>query len=482
MTMKKVIYLIFISAILVITPSCSNWLDINQSPNVATSVDPSVLFGYSTMSWSGNRCGGDTYIPLIFAAQTTSSAGNGGWGSDDYYTLSPYSLGNTWKAYYAVCGTNLKAAIKIAETSTPAQPHVAAQCKIQFAAVMYEATMLYGDIPYSESWNDAISYPKFDSQQSILNSLLSLLDEAIVQASDPATGEITTSDLAYAGNMDKWIRFANSLKLRIAMVMVDADPSKAALIKTLIEANKMINSAAVNYQIPYLTTAGKENPKFKILKQYYGGKNTAFFANNTVLGIMKPMNDPRLSVYFTPGKNAAGAYIGLGTNEEGDPDLNAAVSMYIYRADAPDLIFSYQEQLFLVAEAYARGLGVTKDLVKSNNEFVAAVKAAMSYYGVADAAINTFVGTKLPNLTTSVDPVKDIHLQQWVDLMDRPLEAFTQWRRSGVDGSEVPALTLPEGARSGPLFRRYEYSPDEATANPNTPKDVKYYTKMWFDK
>ncbi len=106
----------------------------------------------------------------------------------------------------------------------------------------------------------------------------------------------------------------------------------------------------------------------------------------------------------------------------------------------------------------------------------------MLYYGVEEAVAQSYVTTKLPDLTTVSNPVKEIHLQHWVDLMDRPLDALTQWCRSGVEGEEVPALTLPAGAPANPLFRRYESSPEESTANPNTPKDIHYYDKMWFDK
>ena len=48
-------------------------------------------------------------------------------------------------------------------------------------------------------------------------------------------------------------------------------------------------------------------------------------------------------------------------------------------------------------------------------------------------------------------------IQQWIDLMDRPLEEFVQWRRSGSNGNEVPALTVPTEATSRDLIRRWEY-------------------------
>ncbi len=56
-------------------------------------------------------------------------------------------------------------------------------------------------------------------------------------------------------------------------------------------------------------------------------------------------------------------------------------------------------------------------------------------------------------------------MQQWIDLMDRPFEEFVQWRRSGTAGNEVPTLQVPEDATSKELIRRWEYSPEEMTAN-----------------
>ncbi|BBD46547.1 SusD/RagB family nutrient-binding outer membrane lipoprotein [Petrimonas sp.] len=481
--MKKILYYLLLT--IVVFTSCNDWLDINKDPNRATEVDPDVLFGYAITSWSANRTGGDSYIPLVFAAQTMATAGNFGWGNDDVYDISPYSTGNTWKLYYATAGTNIFSAINLAEASTPKQPWIAAQGKIVRAMLMYEATMLYGDVPFSEAWKDDIDYPKFDAQKDILTNLLGLLDEAIADAKTPAADglkSITGSDLYYQGDMKKWIRLANSMKMRIAMTMVDADPEKTSVIADLISKNEMMASAADNMEFPFFNTPGKENPKFGILKKYAGSQNLFFFANSHVVDILKPTNDPRLKIFFEPGPEAEGEILGLPTNAEGDETTAPVNIKTILKADAPDLIFSYQETLFFQAEAYARGLGVTKDLNKANELFKGGVKAAMLYYGVKEAEADAYINTGLPNLTTAADPVKEIHLQQWVDLMDRPLEAFTQWRRSGAEGAEVPELSLPANSPANPLFRRFVYSPEESTANPNTPQDVHYYDKMWFDK
>lgn len=478
--MRKIYYSILSAIVLLSATSCS-WLDINSDPNKATSVEPEVLYNYAMASWAANRCSGDSYYPLGFAAQTLSTGGDQGWGNINVYDISPYSLGNTWKMYFASSGANLKDAIRLAEASVPVKNNIAAQCKINFAHLIFNGTMLYGDIPFSEAWTPAIVSPKFDSQKDILEGLIKILDEAIAQIDLSDKTVMTTYDLAYGGDLTKWIKYANSIKFRIAMVMVDKDPTKSTLIAQLLSEGKMIDSSAANYFFPFEKDGDRENPKFRMLKKYTNQKNLEFFANKLVVDPLKERKDPRLSKYFDKGAKAT-EYIGTGTNDEGVEDQSAMISLYLYRDVAPEYFFTYQEQLFLEAEAYARGLGVAKDLVKANTLYKKAMIAAMECYEADATSINDYVANNLVDLTKISDPVKEIHMQQWIDLMDRPLDAFTQWRRSGKEGAEVPALTVPRNAIPSKLMRRFTYSPDEASANPNTPDVDNLTDKVWFDE
>lgn len=490
--MKKIFYYPILSLLLLFT-SC-DWLDVNTDPNTAVAVEPEVLFNYGIVSWAANRASGDLHIPLAFGGQTFATGGTGGWGNANINTISPYSLGNTWKLFYASGGANFKQAIAIAETS--GQVNTAAQIKIAFAEMMYSATTLYGDIPYTEAWDiKNYFYPKFDSQKDILDKLIVLLDEAIAQFDTSSPFIMTTYDLSYKGDIEKWTRYANSLKFKIAMLMVDKDPTKTSLIATLLSENKMINSAAGNYIYPFQSISGKQNPRYRMIEKYMGSVNLEFFANNYVLEPLKASNDPRLSRYFDMGNstvvdpeipnsplNPNKEYIGIATNDNGIYGREAMISAYIFRPDAPELFFSYQEQLFFEAEAYARGLGVTVDIAKANDKYKAALQAAMLYYGATQESIDTYMADDFVALTAVADPVKEIHLQQWIDLMDRPLDAFTQWRRSGKEGQEVPALTVPKSAVPAQLMRKYEYSPDETSANPNAPEGDSMFNKVWFDE
>lgn len=469
--------------------SCKKYLDINTNPLQASKVEPNLLFGYAITAWDVNKNSGDGWLPISLFSQTIASGANYGWGKDNVYKLSSFTLGNTWKAIYSTGGNNLKLAIQAAESAVPVNNNAAAQCKIVLAQMLYEGATLYGDVPLSQAFQvNEFPYPKYDAQKDVLENIIKLLDEASAQIDLSSSDKITTYDIFYSGNMNSWKKLANSIKLKVLMVMVDKDPTKAAAIGQLVSnPATMITSATENWLYKYYALTSNENPKYRLLKQYTNGKNIWFFANSNVFDYMNttPTLDPRVPRYFEKGGD--GQYRAVATEATANANTSL-ISAYLYRQAAPSVLLSYQEILLLQAEAYARGLGVSKDLVKAQGLFKSGVQAAMTFYEADPINIDLFINGKagvaptLPDLTTNADPVKQIHLQQWIDLMDRPMEAFLQWRRSGPEGSEVPALTLPLGAFSGPLIRRFTVSPDEIASNPNIPNPLpKYNEKMWFD-
>lgn len=467
---------IAMACVLVSTTSCKKYLDINTSPVTATSVDPKLLFGYSVAAWSSYRNAGDIYFPLVFAHQSIADGNTFGWDAGDVYDLSPTSMNNVWRMYYNISGNNLQLAIAQAKTNN--SPNTEAQCKVILANLVYETTTLFGDVPFSEAWNPNISYPKFDAQEDVLNGALAIVDDALTLFDEASASKISDYDVFYAGNIAKWKKLANSIKLKILFTMVDKDPTKAAAIGTLVSnpAN-LIASAAENMEFKYKTTTNNENPKYRLLARYTNGENQWFFAHKNILDYMKPVNDPRIPKYFDLGDGET-EYKGLDTRELADAK-STLISAYLFRKDCPDVMCSYQEVLFYQAEAYARGLGVTANLTTANTLYKKGIEEACKYYGVDATAAATFA-TGLPALAS----VQDIHIQQWVDFMDRPVEAFVQYRRSGVEGSETPNLTFPADVSVGTkLFRRFTYpSAAETNTNVNKPDVIPVYSdKMWFD-
>lgn len=486
--MKK--YNVFIVILLigaVSLSSCKKFLDINKSPNSAEKVDPKLLFSGAVISHAALRASGDFYIPIALGAQLIADGGNNptAWDapSPGEYSFSVNFFGNTWSAYTNTI-INLKQVIAISESNSPKNNNAAAQAKVFMAQTFYDLTCIFGDIPFSEAVNSDVSYPKFDPQKQVFEGCIALLDEAIAQFDEASVlkiggGTDQAYDPFYKGDIAKWKKAARSMKLRILMTMVDKDPTKAAAIGQLVTAGGAISSAADNMMMSFLNTAGRKNPKFALSEQYNGGDNF-FFASKYVVDFMRPLNDPRLPKFFDKPA-AADNYYGITPGDDGDDDHDARIAKTLHSADEPELFFSYQEQLFFEAEVYARGLGVAVDLAKATTLYRKAVEESCKYYGVAATTAAAFAAG-LPALSAVTDPVKLIHYHHWIDKMEEPGEAFTEWRRSGPDGSEVPALTLPIGAPNTPLFRRYEYHlSNELLLNPNAPAQLKYYEKVWFD-
>ncbi|SMC73798.1 SusD/RagB family nutrient-binding outer membrane lipoprotein [Pedobacter nyackensis] len=497
--MKKIIYTFSVLTLLLTLSSCKKYLDINKSPNTATAVDPKLLFSYASVAYINLRSSGDLYIPVGLASQSLGGGGNNptGWSggdpSADTYTFSANFLNNTWVSLYVRAGANLKQAIKLSEAASPVNNNAAAQCKVLLAMVVYDITTTFGDVPFTEAWNPDIIYPKFDDQKTVLEGTISILDEALAQFDEASPLKIGANadgyDLFYKGDIAKWKKLAKSLKLRSLLTMVDKDPTKAAAVGAIFSAGttSLVSSAADNALIAYQDIANKRNPKYAIGLQYNNGNNF-FFATKPVTDIMDPtpalaVADPRLPKFFDKPATAT-KYVGVVPGDDGVDALNPRIAKSLHSPTAPEVMFTYQEQLFNEAEVYARGLGVAVDLAKASQLYKNALQASCLFFGV-DATSSTNFSNQYPVgvFSSQAEAIRAIHAQQWVDKMDRGLDAFTQWRRSGVDGSEVPVLTLPLGAPAGPIFRRYEYPIlNEISRNPNAPKTtIKYNEKMWFD-
>ena len=475
--MKNIIYLILIILAGLSISSCEKWLDINENPNSATTVDPDYLFSEAVTAFSANRIGGDGFCPIGTGSQMWSSGGL--WGLyGDFYVFSPYSTGNCFGIVYGDAGRNLYLAIQESKKATPVKTNTIAQCMIFSAYTFFQNTMTYGDLPMSESFHVEIDKPKYDSQEKILDSLVLQLDAALDMIDDSPT-QISTNDLIYGGDMDQWAKFGRSLKFKILMYMVDRKPEYAAQIRAMLTAGGMIDSEADNFAFPYFDQAGNRNAMWTIGDQYYGPDGIDdFFMTPADADIMNPTTDPRRAVYFTPGDDSGGDFIPCAASEDATTGSAYYNAHNLAKPDQEDVMHSYSEQMLLEAEAELR---FNNSLVAAKNKFDIGVAASLDYWNVDETERDDFIDQF--SFTNIDQALRTIHEQQWVDLIPRPIEGWSNWRRSGADGNEIPHLTVPINANYPDLFRRWPYPDDERAANSdNIPSPLpKIYDKMWFD-
>jgi hypothetical protein len=466
------IYLLSILVLALSFSSCQkDYFDINTDPDAATTVDPEFLLNKSAISYANERMA-EIYGTRLYPQMWLGGDYNG-W-EDEIFNVSPFTTNNFWSISYTDVMTNANKAIELSQSKYTNPKNAVAQLKVWKAFVFYNTTMLWEDIPFSEVGQiESIVAPKYDKQEVVLNGVLTLLDEAIADFSVANPEKL--KDPWFSGDISKWIKIANALKLKVLMTMVDADPSKASEIGNLISSGEFMSSNSDNWKFQYIDEAGKKNPTWMIIEKYYGSSQEAWLASNVVLNLLQSNNDPRLDRFYMIGPDAVD-YIGIEPYEVISDRIYeiSYVSTDIIRGDYPDYMVTYAEQELLIAEAIQRGFASGN----ADAKLLSGITASMSHFGVDASSTSTYTGA-IPSLgsLSSSDALQLIYKEQYLNLFDRVVDPWIQWRRT-----EYPALTLPEDAAISDIIRRLPYSPTEQSSNANALPNKPLDTKMWFDR
>jgi len=328
----------------------------------------------------------------------------------------------------------------------------------------------YGDVPYSEAFKpDEILTPKYDDAKTIYLDLIKRIDAVTATIKPAATGY---GDLVYGGNMTKWKKFANSIKLRLGMNLADVDP---ALSKTTVEsaiASGVISSDDDAYKFKYDGNTFS-NPVFDNL---VASNRNDFLPSELVINTMSTLSDPRMDVWFT---KVGGVYKGGVFGELNDPYTNfSQLSSYFRSATATSNLFSYAEVAFLKAEAAARGYsagGTAVDL------YAAAVKESMRENGISGTTADAYV---LAHPYNPANWKQSIGVQAWIALFNKGFASWNFTRRL-----DYPILVNPPKSNLSSVPYRMPYSDQEYVLNGANVKAAgdkiggdKATTKLFWDK
>ena len=159
----------------------------------------------------------------------------------------------------------------------------------------------WGDVPYSEAFlGNANVQPIADDDATIYPQLLALLDEGIADLRQ-TSGLLAPAvdDYSYAGNAGRWIRFANTLKLRLYLHLANTPTFDASLITTFINATppaEFMTAVADDFQLRFDLISGRQNPTH----QFILTRQDDICTSATIVNLMNSKSDPRRSTYFTP--------------------------------------------------------------------------------------------------------------------------------------------------------------------------------------
>jgi hypothetical protein len=426
--------------------ACSDITSINKNPNGPTDVaPPAILSGVIQGTVNGvdgvnsrNVRGAGLFVQYYSEIQ---------YRDEDRYILREVDGG--WNFYYGALEDVQRMINKGTDQGVPNWDAVGRIMKSYIYSVMTDAM---GDIPYTEALKgDSVLHPKYDSQQSIYTALFADLKTASDEIKPAGIG-FSSGDVMYGGDMSEWKKFANSLRLRLAMHLTNVDAATAQSEAAAAVAAGVFDSNGDNAQLMYLASPPNQNPIYNNAKS-----RDDYGMSKTYVDSLLSWNDPRLPVFAQP--NDSGAYQGLTNGLLGGPPLSEISrigALWRETPDAPMALLTYSEVLFLEAEAAERGW-ITGN---ADSLYAAAIRASMEQYGIATADIDTYLAQARVQYAGGPAGLDQIAYQKWVSLFMQGMEGWTEWRRTGVP-QLVPG---PDATLSAPP-QRLPYATNEASLN-----------------
>jgi len=467
--MKYIKYLSLIFMLSFVSISCEDSLDINEDPLAATTADANVVLPFVFAQYS-NRHTTELGTRIMDVPQHFTACFN----SPVLGNTSIFLTGNTWGMMYSQVLGNLLLVEQDAEAAGPSSNNVNAIAKIFKANTYFELTMIWEDVPFTQALN-AVEFPSpiFDKQEDILNGVVSILDDAMRLIDEiPAEGvfDVSTGDIIYRGDMSSWRRYANSLKLRVLMVLrnkvnVDAQIDEV-MSQPLVETNAQ--SALVRYS----TEPGSWNAYNNLVEAFFGISNEAqgvYAPSRTLFNLLE--GDPRKEMLIANPDNEDPINMTFFASAFGGP----TISDNVIRNDLPHMLMMPSEIALYKAElAMAAG-----DMATADEEYRNGVALNVAWWGGdIPGAINTIPADSAAVFVNGLPAptMQDIHEQLFIESFIRPMVAWNTVRRTNV-----PEMEPVPGSNISTILKRFNYPPDEVASNPNTPANLPTDTKMWFE-
>ena len=519
---KRFASILLLAGVLVTCDSISDFGDMNQDPTQADNVEPGLQLTTVQLATAGTRY--EMWrTQLLYGENVIQHLVNAFYGGGNNYTENIDWLTSFWNTAYSGTGNTQRAQVKNIEAllnqlrkekeaggSVDNQLGIA---RIMRVFIYHRITDLYGDIPYSEAGKGAIDQeftPVYDTQQSVYNSFFTELDEAVDQldSSQPTYG---ANDLMFAGDVTKWQKFGNSLRLRLALRLVKVDQAKAEA-QAVAAINAPGGVMTSNEDIARIKhqngpSSGPAGLNTNAISEAMNDGGDREYVAQAMVEWMKDNDDPRLAVYAQNDKPFLGfpsGYTSTSVTEHpgytGDLGDYSRINAMLIDLDDPTFFQTYAEVEFMLAELAVRGW--TSD--SPANHYQAGVRAAMGYLsrydanGGADIAAGDMDAYLANNpfkaAGSTEEQLEQINTQYWAAVFLNGIEAWSNWRRSGypdlepakVDSDEPPAgnqtngviprrLIYPEGTEG--ILNAENYNEVISRQGENN-----MVTRVWWDQ
>lgn len=490
-TMRKYIY-VFI-ALLLINTSCSEYLNINNDPNLPTQAELHKLLTGAQVEVGTNFSAG-SYIGSVLPSYVFHLTSRE---VDNYGIIPSYaSLGNTWQKSYSYSLKNLDAVIDAASSTD--NMIYAGIGKLLKAYVFVSVVDLWGDVPYSECNNPSINNPKVDSSVEIYNTLLELIDDGLIDLNNKSSANLLkpgADDLIYNGNVEKWIAMGNTLKLKM---LVQSRKAKSEIkdwqsrLTALLQEDKFIKTNN-DFEFKHYKQDNPDERHPAYAREYLAGQSTHYISpwlfemmsgknlnvkDNPFVGITDPRipyywynqlttrqdaqnatdyrDGPFVSIFFASNsayksndQRETSTFIGIypcgGKYDKGDDEAKDGkkpkADKNVGNGVAPNKMLQAYSVPFLKAELYLVGEAVgdaKAALVEGINRSITHVNAVAKN---SDSNTPMISKEKLQEFTDHIiakyevadteGKLKIVMIQKWIANFFNSVEAYADLRRTG---------------------------------------------------
>jgi len=507
--MKKIYNIWLLALVFVFTVSCdSGFEELNTSKTGAITLDPALILNNAVI-FSSIPAGSLNY-ELGIVQQVISP----NTGVLEGANFNKNNSGNTvanWVNYFQ---NTVKYAndVIVRTEEDPERANLYNMARIIRANAFIILTDTYGSVPYDEGgkgYTDQIFFPTYQTQEAIYTDIIQVLQAATSALG--AGGKIETADVLYAGNIDKWKKFGNSLLLRAGMRLgqVNETAAKAAVAAALSGGVILANAdnASIKHDANYVNGVGNT---------LNGTEAANFYLAAPFVNALKTNSDPRLpaiAIRFVGATSGPAQVAGVATKVAADQfglpmgstdaaadaagaTLPGGGSRYAFsqvdrtrmvKRTSPLFLVTAAQNNLLLAEARFKNYIATGD---AQTYFSDGIKAHMDQMAsfdansaVAAADRDTYVSSR--TATFAGNELAQINYEYWIASFLNGPEAWANFRRSGF-----PALVEnPFAGKDVAFITRLTYPPSEILVNSvNVQAAIaeqgpdKLDTKLWWDK
>jgi len=505
--MKRLKYIIaFVSLVFLISACTKDFLEMNTNPNLPVDVPLANHLAGTLIDFDrGNMQISNGQITI--STRYVAGRWGGAYDPDVSNTFSGFTS-NGWGGYY----TNLVDLNDIIEKATEQEAYNMLAAALTYKAEMTQIyTDRFGEMPYTEAAqaSDGILRPKYDDQPSIYTAIINDLKTAADYFKAGHTDDIGSVDPLYAGDVSKWQKYCNSLRLRVAIRISNVDEATSKSIIEEVLGNPGDYPITESFRDAAEITYGGQGTDYSI--GYWYWNNLLWHSGPTfyLIDMMEDNNDPRLDKICVPGEDGQHR----GTTEIGrQPERTDSIPFMSYfnegyylvnNTTGPNIHLRHSETCFTLAEIYLRGLYGGN----AQQAYEDGIYASMKELSIMGEATPQLIQSANPEITddeiatyianeafaswggSTDENLEKIWNQKWLAMCFMLNEPWAEMRRTDTPNWGIARGSYYDGHNRDPF--RLPYPADEELMNSENSAtyferqysgDYLWGAQMWWDK